>query len=264
VPDPGRRPLISDPKARRSDWEGRYLDAFHHTTLDLMRRLAPRDVLEGIVNRAAALLGTGHGYLCLTEPDGSGLRVAVGTGVFQDRVGMRLARGEGVGGRVLATGRPVMVDDYDTFENRASALPRGQFTAVVGVPLLSGSEVVGVIGLARVEPGPGFAPADVQLLTRFGQLASLALDNARLHEASRQEVAHRIPSEARLRESEELYRQVFESSNAIKLLIDPLSACIVDANRAASEFYGYTREELQRMPIAAINQMSPEDLRGTG
>ena len=59
------------------------------------------------------------------------------------------------------------------------------FGAVVGVPLTSGGEVVGVIGLAsgdldrRVRLRARSTP-----LNRFAQLASIALDNARLVEAA--------------------------------------------------------------------------------
>ena len=56
-----------------------------------------------------------------------------------------------------------------------------------------------------------------------------------------------------LHTSEEQYRAIFEKNAAIKLLIDPASTKIVEANSAAAAFYGYPIEELQGMPIANIN-----------
>ncbi|MDM8548844.1 response regulator [Desulfobacterales bacterium HSG2] len=64
-----------------------------------------------------------------------------------------------------------------------------------------------------------------------------------------------------LRESEERYRQMFQNNTAVKLLIDPEDGAIVDANPAASEFYGYEPEKLRQMKITDINMLSPEKVR---
>jgi PAS domain S-box-containing protein len=54
-----------------------------------------------------------------------------------------------------------------------------------------------------------------------------------------------------------LYRAMFTHTQAIELLIDPVNGTIVDANTAASEFYGYPLDVLKGMPIRSINTMSP-------
>ncbi len=64
--------------------------------------------------------------------------------------------------------------------------------------------------------------------------------------------ARRAAQEA-LREREDLYRQMFERNNAVKLLIDPASGAIVDANKAAEEYYGFSRGELLSLKIDQIN-----------
>ena len=72
------------------------------------------------------------------------------------------------------------MDDYDAWARRAGIVPNGMLSAVVGVPLFSGDEVVGVIGLASSSTDRAFGQRDVAALTRFAQLASIAIDNARL------------------------------------------------------------------------------------
>lgn len=62
-------------------------------------------------------------------------------------------------------------------------------------------------------------------------------------------------------ESAELYRAIFEVNSAIKLLIDPSTGAIVDANRAAEAFYGYPLETLRRMNIRDINVLPPDEVR---
>lgn len=44
------------------------------------------------------------------------------------------------------------------------------------------------------------------------------------------------------------------------LLIDPGTRTIVAANAAASEFYGYARDQLTGMPVSELNILSPEDI----
>lgn len=55
------------------------------------------------------------------------------------------------------------------------------------------------------------------------------------------------------------FRMLFEESGSVMLLIEPCSGVIVNANRAASAFYGYTRERLLGMPISQINTLAAEE-----
>ena len=50
-------------------------------------------------------------------------------------------------------------------------------------------------------------------------------------------------------------RAMFENNRAIKLLIDPESGAIVDANPAACEFYGYRLEEFRSKTIMDISTL---------
>ena len=53
--------------------------------------------------------------------------------------------------------------------------------------------------------------------------------------------------EAELRESEEKYRTLFELESIALFLIDSATGIILDANKAASILYGYSRDELLQM-----------------
>jgi PAS domain S-box-containing protein len=72
------------------------------------------------------------------------------------------------------------------------------------------------------------------------------------------DVSERMQTEIALRQSEEKFRKLFEEHAASKLIIDPVTGNIVDANKAASAFYGYTKEELTAMNVNQINILSPE------
>ena len=57
-------------------------------------------------------------------------------------------------------------------------------------------------------------------------------------------------------ESEERFRAMFEQSNAVKLIIDPKTGNIEDANAAALKFYGHEKIKLCNMRISDINQLA--------
>lgn len=71
----------------------------------------------------------------------------------------------------------------------------------------------------------------------------------------------RKAAEQRFLESEELYRKIFEDHAAVKLLIDPQTGSILDANRAAEEFYGWPRATLRQMLIQQINTMPSDQVK---
>lgn len=61
--------------------------------------------------------------------------------------------------------------------------------------------------------------------------------------------------------SSSLVYEVFEQHAVPMLLIEADNGWILDANRSAQLFYGYSREQLRHMPISQINMLSPEELR---
>jgi PAS domain S-box-containing protein len=172
------------------------LAALHETTLDLLRRVEPTSLLEAIVARAAALMRTDHAYLYVVDQASEELVARVGIGRFSELPGRRLRRGQGLVGRAWESGRPVAVDDYRSWPGR---LPEFDWMrATVVLPLFAGPDIVGVIGLVHADEESIFDAEHVDLLTRFGRLASLALDNARLYQAGQQELQERRRAEKEL------------------------------------------------------------------
>ncbi len=58
----------------------------------------------------------------------------------------------------------------------------------------------------------------------------------------------------------ELWHSAFDFHTSVMLLIDPLSGKIIDANYSAGKFYGYSIDELKKMNISEINDLSPEQI----
>jgi PAS domain S-box-containing protein len=63
-----------------------------------------------------------------------------------------------------------------------------------------------------------------------------------------------------LRDSELRYRQMFENHPSVRLLADPESGTLVDANPAAAVFYGYPLQAMRGMAIEKINTLPKEEI----
>jgi PAS domain S-box-containing protein len=232
------------------------LKALHETTFQLIERREPASLLEAIVARAGDLLGTRSGYVYLVDDERDVLVAAVTLGIFEGYGNVPLRRGEGLGGRVWAEQRAIAVDDYSEWPGRVSEYAEAGFRAIAAVPLRAGARVVGVLGIGLEGGERRFGEAELALLTRFGQLASLALENARLYEQAKRELEERREAEKALRQSQELYRSVVENSSDIIVLIG-LDGTIRYGSPSHRTVLGYTDEELLGSDLLAL--VHPDD-----
>ncbi len=56
------------------------------------------------------------------------------------------------------------------------------------------------------------------------------------------------------------FKNVFETHSAVFLIVEPETGHILDANKAASQFYGYSRIELKQMSIQDVNTLTAEEV----
>jgi PAS domain S-box-containing protein len=108
---------------------------------------------------------------------------------------------------------------------------------------------------------------EIKLKTKFGEIRYGSI-NARLifnmngypdHiDGSIRDITERIKAEESLRNSEEKFRNLFENHAAVNIILDPDTGEIVDANHAASRFYGWSTDELKQMKIGEINTASQD------
>lgn len=219
---------------KRLQLQNNYLGALHDTTLGMISRLDVKELLSDLTVRAGRLLGTEHGYIYLVGDDGL-LTRSVGTGVFSSSIGKQLKQEEGVAGKVLRSGEALVVNDYAGWQDRADAADYPvPITAIMGVPLKSGAEVVGVLGMAcDSETAQAFNTQQVELLERFAQLASISLDNARLYTASQDamrqmdEANSQVTKQNRMLEglsqklskylSPQVYSQIFTGEQSVEI-----------------------------------------------
>ncbi len=224
--------------------QNEYLSALHETSLGFMDLLDKEELLESILNRACLLTGTQHGYIyLLLNPVEDKMQMRVGMGFFKGQLGRTVKRGEGIGGKAWEAEAAVLVEDYFSWPGRLSDKSLDGLQSVVGIPLKSKHKVEGVIGLARVNDKKKFGQADVVILSRFAELSLIALEKARLYADVKRELNERKKTEAVLRESEERYRSLLESSPDPIVVYD-MEGIATYVNPAFEQTFGFSCDEL--------------------
>ncbi|MDQ4099479.1 MAG: ATP-binding protein [Chloroflexota bacterium] len=164
--------------------------------------------------------------------------------------GVRHGLDEGLVSEVVRTGQPVYRPVVDPGEVRTATkveyapyLDRYPIHSVLIVPLRARNRVLGALALSRNSLGHPYAPSDISLAQDLADRAALAIDNARLYREAQ-------ASEAR-------YRSLFEGT-ADAVLVVGLDGCCLDANEAATEMLGYTREEFGQIRLDDVSHLGGE------
>lgn len=184
----------------RAELEGRRrreaeLSALFETAHDLAGLRDLDAVLRAIVQRARSLLGTEVAYLSLNDPSAGDTYMRVTEGSVSARFQqLRLGMGEGLGGLVAQTARPYVTDSYfddARFEHTRAidtAVKDEGLVAILGVPLMLGSQVIGVL-FAADRRARVFEREQVALLASFAAHAAVAIDTANLLAETRSALA---------------------------------------------------------------------------
>ncbi len=216
--------------------QSEYLSALHQTAVALIDRLDRKELLQTILERVTTLVGTDHGYVYLVNADQREMEMRVGKGFFAGQLGLRVKRGEGLGGTVWVSEKPVVVDDYRSWTGRIPEKDLDGLHNTIGIPLISDRGVQGVIGLAHTDPDKRFEAEDVTMLERFAALALIALEKARLYANVRVELAERKKAEQR-------YRGLLEASPDPVVVYD-MQGNATYVNPAFEQTFGFSREEI--------------------
>lgn len=175
------RALLEHRRRREAELTGLF-----ETANDLAALRDVDSVLQAIVHRARQLLGTDVAYMTLNDDDRGDTYMRVTDGSISARFqALRLPMGAGLGGLVAQTAMPYASAGYphdERFRHTGeidTAVGEEGLVAILGVPLLLGSRVIGVLFAANRSARP-FTREETALLASFAAHAAVAIDNARL------------------------------------------------------------------------------------
>ncbi len=163
---------------------------FKLSTLNEVVELAARipqlqDLLSLVLERTMRTVRATIGSIMLLDHDRGMLRVVAARGLPDGVVGQAEVRvGEGVAGKVVQLGEPVLVEDISTDPRFGRPNdPKYGSGAFMCLPVRVEDRIIGVVNLARsatAPASPAFSPTDLQFLNTLMTHVAYAVDNARL------------------------------------------------------------------------------------
>jgi GAF domain-containing protein len=152
----------------------------------------------------------------LWRPSGENeLELQAASGVMQAMVGQRLAIGEGVAGRVYATGLALRLDDVHTWKDASLDFGDAPVHGALATPMIWQGQPSGVLVAIQTLPDKAFTVDDGNVAQLFAAQAAAAIANAQLLERLQQtlnelgQANRRLTGEAwqrRLRDDEIVYQ----------------------------------------------------------
>ncbi|MEO8123831.1 MAG: GAF domain-containing protein, partial [Burkholderiales bacterium] len=230
-------------------------------TAEILRVISgsPTDVtpvFDAIAERARVLCGASLGYT--TRFDGERLHLvgyhgvsAEAEAVMREMFPRKPDRGS-INGRCLLARAPVCISDVelDPEYQLAAQAKAADFRSMLAVPMLQGGRPIGVVGVARKNPGP-FADELMGLLQTFADQAAIAIENVRLFNETQEALAHQTATA-------DILRVISESPTDVQPVFDVIAE---RAERLTGASLGFVfRFDGDLIHIASVHGVNPEGL----
>ncbi|HSM72152.1 MAG TPA: PAS domain S-box protein, partial [Anaerolineales bacterium] len=165
------------------------LASLHQITLDLLKHRKIDQLLNALVEISASFLDTSFVEIMLAED--ATLVVKAATKNQSGLIGKKMGRSEAVlSWRAFDKREPVVLQDYASWQRRQSAYDELPLHAAASFPILNDDQCLGVLGIARDQPGYEFTPDEIQFGHLFANLTALVINNVQLREALHEQSIH--------------------------------------------------------------------------
>ncbi len=230
------------------------LEALNAIATVVSRSLDLQEILNGALQTTLEVTGLEAGGIYLLHKDSQLLTITTHTGLSAEFVAKidNLKVGEGLSGRVVQAGEPLVVSDL-TADPRLTrpVIQESGFRSAAIVPLISRGEILGSLFVITREEH-AFAPQEVDLLASTGHQIGVAIDNALLFEETQRRTKD---LQALYRADEELYRHL-DLDQVLETLVD-VAVNMLQADKSSLLVWNAQQE---RLVVRAARGFRPETL----
>ena len=234
------------------------LSALRATIADITSELELQKLLHTLLERAIRLMKADGGDFCMVDEQTGDLRVVASINIDKEYVGTIIRYGEGASGRVLETGKTLLIDDYSNWPGRLEIFNETTLRATILLPLTKGEKVLGTLGIFHSDPEKRFTSEDLHILSLFAQHASIAMENAMLFDKVQQMA--RIDEVTGLLNRRAFCEMGEYEINRANRLLHPISLAMVDLDdfkQVNDQFSHLTGDEVLR----AVARLCRDKLR---
>ncbi len=211
-------------RTRQAEKRAALLRAIGAVSRQMLALLNPRSLLQSAVDALVENLGYDFAHILLVEEGYLVVRAGAGKSGhagFQHR----LLWGQGITGRVVATGQPYLSNDV---AHDPHYVPVQDLTGVrceLALPIRNSTEVCGVLDVQSMAED-AFDEADMLALSSLAGQLGMALENAQLLDSLHERMAELNQTRARLSQAERLSALGELIANAAHELNNPLTSVI--------------------------------------
>jgi len=228
-------------------------EALSDVVLALAAEREVEPVLQRLVHVARELGGARYAALGVPDGDGGFARF-ITSGMSDELIASMgpLPRQHGLLGAMLESPAPYRTGDVTADPRFRGWWPRAHplMRSFLGVPMLARGEIIGALYLTDKEGAIAFSAEDERRIVLLAAHAALALDNARLHERSRELTI----AEERNRLARELHDSVVQQLFGVTLAAESAGSLLArDPDAAAAQLARV--QELARGAIAELRSV---------
>ena len=139
-------------------------------------------ILPKVLEIAEEMVGADGGVIALLDQERNLIGYPYLHNLPRELADVTVSKEEGLAGEVMVTGRPTVIDDYRTYPGAIAAFVEAGVTSVVAVPIVSGDQSFGTLGLVSLDEAKNFSDRDAAILTGIGRQTGIAIENAHLYE----------------------------------------------------------------------------------
>jgi diguanylate cyclase (GGDEF)-like protein/PAS domain S-box-containing protein len=156
----------------------RQSEALRETMSQITAELQLEPLLQTILERAIELIGADSGQISMYDAERNDLQILACTNLDPALIGTRQPLTPHGTGQVIRTRQPLVISDYQTWDERLTTYAKLGAHALLLVPLLAGERVLGIISIGHKDRMRVFNITDIELLSLFAQQATIAIRNA--------------------------------------------------------------------------------------
>lgn len=217
------------------------LAALSTVTTNSISTLNLEELLKVLLQRIVEAMSADAAVILLKRDDHLYVRASIGI-AEELRSSDVVAIGQGFAGTIAATRQPLYLEDAQT-DSCVTAIKPGKIRSMLGVPLQSHGELVGVLHLDWLKIHPQ-SNGELHLLEITAECCTMAILNAQLYERTKQL-------------QERLQLQI--NHMPIACIISDSELRVTDWNPAAAKIFGFSKEEVLGQKLC--EQLTPEAVR---